>query len=120
MSSHAMVRTRRTKLEGKRLGKAYRGRLSAGFDLVLRWLSYRDPELLGSLNEGSVDSTFLDQLLAEVVSECWELQLSFSLIKHSILGVQTKFRFGTRAYPARLGLHWYVGGSQGTSKQKPD
>ena len=87
-----MVRAQPTKLEGKRLGKAYRGRLSSGLDLVLRWLLCRDPVLMTDLNDGSIDLPLLDQLLAEFVSECWELQLSFSLSKHAILGMQTRYR----------------------------
>ena len=88
-----MVRHQPTRLERKRLGTAYRRRLTVGLQLVYEFLFSRDPNLLEDLREDRVNFLTLDQLLAEFVNQCHDAGTAFWLVKHRVLGLQTEFRY---------------------------
>ena len=82
-----------TALEERRVGKVYKGRLEAGLDLLFEWLTKSAPRVALSLPSGKIDFLILDQYVASFVNSCHEEKLSFHLVKHAILGLQTRYRY---------------------------
>ena len=88
-----MARVRETQLDKSRTSAVYRDRLDKGLRLVLGHLASKDAGILAKLAANQVSNVVLDQWVCEFINMSYEDKRPFWVIKHSVLALQSAYRF---------------------------
>lgn len=90
---------RATDLESSRTASVYQGRLHAGLLLFLSWFQRRFHTSFDSVvSDCPLDK--IDQLVCDFIEDSHKQKKTFWLIKHGLLGIQTRWR-GLRGHLPR-------------------